>query len=51
MALPSLAHAYTDPGSGLLLWQMLGSGFIGLLFYFKRIIAIAKNLFYKNDQP
>jgi len=48
MALPSLAHAYTDPGSGLLLWQLLGSFFIGLLFYFRRIIAFIKKLFRKN---
>jgi hypothetical protein len=50
IALPSAAHAYTDPGSGLLLWQMLGSFFIGLIFYGKRLIASFKKLFGKNDQ-
>lgn len=48
--LPSLAHAYSDPGSGLLLWQLLGSFFIGLLFYIRRIILFIKGLFHKNDQ-
>jgi len=50
LALPSLAHAYTDPGSGLLLWQLLGSFFVGLLFYFKHIITYLKGLFNKDDQ-
>jgi hypothetical protein len=31
------ARAYTDPGSGALIWQMLVAGFLGLLFYFRRI--------------
>ena len=30
---------YADPGSGALLWQLIGSFFIGLLFYFRRIAA------------
>ena len=50
LTLPSLAHAYTDPGSGLLLWQMLGSFCIGLLFNLKRIVIYIKGLFQKNDQ-
>lgn len=49
-ALPSIAHAYTDPGSGFLLWQLLGSFFIGLLFYLRRIISTIKRLLHKNDQ-
>ena len=32
----SNAHAYIDPGSGALLWQMLVAGFMGALFYFRR---------------
>ena len=32
----SLALFYADPGSGALLWQLIGSFFIGLLFYFRR---------------
>ncbi len=34
-----LAVFYADPGSGALLWQLIGSFFIGLLFYFRRFAA------------
>lgn len=30
------AAAYTDPGSGALLWQVLVAGFVGAMFYFRR---------------
>ncbi len=30
------AHAYTDPGSGAMIWQMLAAGFVGVMFYFRR---------------
>jgi hypothetical protein len=30
------AHAYIDPGSGALLWQMAVAGFMGVLFYFRQ---------------
>ena len=30
------ASAYTDPGSGALIWQMLVAGFVGLMFYLRR---------------
>ncbi len=35
-AITSLALFYADPGSGALLWQLIGSFFIGLLFYLRR---------------
>lgn len=50
LLLPSYAFAYIDPGSGLLLWQLLGSLFIGLLFYVKRFISFVKKLIHKNDR-
>jgi hypothetical protein len=28
--------AYTDPGTGALIWQMLAAAFVGLLFYVRR---------------
>ncbi len=31
-------HAYADPGSGALLWQVLVGGFIGVSFYVRRLI-------------
>lgn len=32
------AYAYTDPGSGALLWQLLVGAALGLLFYFRKIM-------------
>jgi hypothetical protein len=40
------AHAYTDPGSALLLFQSLGAVASGALFYFRRQI---KRLFTRGD--
>jgi NADH:ubiquinone oxidoreductase subunit H len=37
------ARAYTDPGSGALIWQMLVAGLVGVSFYFRRITAWFKN--------
>ena len=28
--------AYIDPGSGLLIWQAIAAGALGVVFYFKR---------------
>ena len=33
------ARAYTDPGSGAMIWQMLVAGFVGVAFYFRRFTA------------
>jgi len=32
------ARAYTDPGSGALIWQTLAAGAVGLLFQFRRFL-------------
>jgi hypothetical protein len=37
-AQPAHALAYTDPGSGALLWQLLLSAMLGATFYFRRIL-------------
>jgi hypothetical protein len=37
LASPRPCTAYTDPGSGLLLWQTLSAAGVGLLFYFHQI--------------
>ena len=34
-ALSSQLHAYTDPGSGTLIWQLLMASFVDLLFTLK----------------
>ena len=36
------AFAYSDPGSGTLLWQVMVSGFVGVLFYLRRFAAFWK---------
>ncbi len=36
------AKAYTDPGTGALLWQMLAAGFVGLLFYFRKFLGFLR---------
>ena len=33
------ARAYTDPGTGAMIWQMLAAGAVGLLFYFRKFIT------------
>ena len=33
------AQAYTDPGSGTLIWQMLLAAAFGLMFYVRRLVG------------
>jgi hypothetical protein len=44
IATQSRVYAYTDPGSGTLLWQMLIAGSVGAMFYFRRLISWARSL-------
>jgi hypothetical protein len=37
------AHAYTDPGTGALIWQMALAGLAGVAFYFRRITTWFKS--------
>jgi drug/metabolite transporter (DMT)-like permease len=39
-SLEQQAHAYVDPGSGLVLFQSLGAIFTGALFYFRRKLKL-----------
>ena len=32
------AMGYTDPGSGALLWQLLASAFVGVMFYGRKAL-------------
>jgi len=41
------AHAYVDPGSGLLIFQGISAVFSGALFYFRRRL---KNLFIRTPK-
>jgi len=36
---PVVLSAYSDPGSGILLWQLFLSGLVGALFQFRRVRA------------
>jgi hypothetical protein len=44
--------AYVDPGSGLLLWQMLLAALVGLVFYLKKtrdfVLGVFRKLFRRN---
>ena len=33
---------YTDPGSGVLLWQILAAGVVGAMFYVRKVIAFLR---------
>ena len=48
LAFEQPAHAYTDPGSTLLLFQSLGAVASGMLFYFRRQV---KRLFTRGEGP
>jgi len=39
IALEVPASAYTDPGSGLFLWQVLAAGFVGIVFQMRKLAA------------
>ncbi len=39
LATETEARAYTDPGTGALIWQMLVAAAVGGLFYFRKLLA------------
>ena len=48
LATEQAARAYTDPGSGMLIVQLLGSAALGALFYFQRVRNWVAALFRGN---
>lgn len=48
LAVERKAHAYTDPGSGMLILQLLGSAALGALFYFQRARQWVASLFRRS---
>ena len=38
------AHAYTDPGTGALIWQMLLAASVGVMFYARRMVSWVRGL-------
>ena len=49
LAFPPL-HAYTDPGSGIMLWQILLAGVAGGMFYCRQILKKIQTFFTKNKE-
>ncbi|HJV64763.1 MAG TPA: hypothetical protein VJ550_03420 [Geomonas sp.] len=47
---PTYAHAYSDPGSGIMLWQLTVSFFIGLLFYLRKILTFFSRSAKRDDE-
>jgi hypothetical protein len=39
MTFATTAHAYTDPGTGTLIWQMLLAASFSFMFYARRLLA------------
>lgn len=44
IATQARVHAYTDPGTGTLIWQMLLAASFGVMFYLRRILTWARRL-------
>ena len=42
LSVPRDAYAYTDPGTGALIWQVLVAGFVGALFYLRKLASWIK---------
>ena len=42
------ARAYTDPGTGAMIWQMMAAAAVGVIFYFRRFLGWFKPK--KKDQ-
>ncbi len=43
------AHAYGDPGSGALLWQLLLAAMFGGMFYIRRVTSWIRKKFSRKD--
>ena len=48
---PAPAHAYTDPGSGALIWQGLMAAGVGALFYVRRFVQALRRRRGGEDNP
>ena len=51
VASPVYAHAYGDPGSGALLWQLLIAGMFGFMFYIRQTIRKVREWFGPKQPP
>ena len=41
---------YADPGSGMLMWQLIAAAGLGLLFYARTIFRRIRNLFANSSK-
>lgn len=44
IATQARVHAYTDPGTGTLVWQLLLAASFGVMFYLRKIVTWARGL-------
>lgn len=44
IAMQARVHAYTDPGTGTMVWQLLLAASFGVMFYLRRILTWARGL-------
>lgn len=44
-------HAYTDPGSGTLIWQILLAASFGVMFYLRKMISWVRGLKAGKEEP
>jgi hypothetical protein len=45
-----MAHAYVDPGSGAMIWQIAAAAVIGSMFYVRRFVGKIKDLFGRSKK-
>lgn len=45
------AFAYADPGTGILIWQLLPAGVSGALFYLRRLLRGRRDRAEKKASP
>ncbi len=45
------AHAYGDPGSGALLWQLIIAGMFGFMFYIRQTVRKVREWFGPKQTP
>ena len=44
-------HAYADPGSGLLAWQLLGAVVVGAMYQLRRVIRRIRGFGASDNSP
>jgi hypothetical protein len=51
LAAPRQAHAYVDPGSGAMIWQIAAATVVGSLFYVRRVVGWVKSRLSLSTPP